>query len=162
MISKKAKLLLLSLTMISTGAMAQNYDVFDSSVITRNGMAQQNEFWNHTYSFPAKPRNMWEIGVSGGLPVISSDVQSQIPTFGFSAHVRKALGYIFSLRLQYFHGTAKGLSWLASENFSKNPAWNQYASIQRTYAGPLEARYGWGGALSVSYTHLTLPTIFSV
>lgn len=154
MINKKTKLLFLSAVLAASTVSAQDYPayIYDSasSTIPKRGVAQQNEFNNYNYAFPAKPRNMWEIGVSGGLPLISSDVQSKLPTFGFSAHVRKALGYVFSLRAQYFHGTAKGLSWLASENFSKNAAWDKYASIQRSYNGPLQARYGWGGAPSAT------------
>ena len=47
-------------------------------------MAQQNEFWNNTYSFPAKPRNQLEVGISGGMFSISGDVPARFPTFGGS------------------------------------------------------------------------------
>src|SRR6218665_2107584 len=118
MTSKKYKLLVAGVFMLlATGAFAQSgsgYDVYDSSVITSKRMPQQNEFWNNSYNFPAKPRNMWEIGISGGVPMISGDVTAKIPTLGFSAHVRKAFGYIFSLRAQYFNGTAKGMNWEGS------------------------------------------------
>ena len=40
-------------------------------------MAQQNEFMNNTYSFPAKPRNQIEIGISGGMFSISGDVPAK-------------------------------------------------------------------------------------
>ena len=88
-------------------------------------MPQQNEFWNNTYNFPAKPRNMWEVGVSVGIFTVSGDVPAKVPTsWILQLHVRKAFGYVFSLRLQYLNGTGKGMNWLASENFGKNPAWN--------------------------------------
>lgn len=117
--------------LLATGAFAQSgsgYDVYDSSVISSKRMPQQNEFWNNAYNFPAKPRNMWEIGVSAGNFHINGDVSSRIPTLGFAAHVRKALGYVFSLRLQYLYGTAKGLNWNGSQNYQKNPAWSAYSS----------------------------------
>ena len=63
-------------------------------------MAQQNEFMNNTYNFPAKPRSETEIGISGGLFSVSGDVSAKLPTFGFGIHIRKALGYLLSLRLQ--------------------------------------------------------------
>ncbi len=151
MASKKYKLFLIVCLLLSAGAFAQSgsgYDIYDSSVITSKRMPQQNEFWNNSYDFPAKPRNMWEIGVSAGVPTISGDVSSKIPTFGFSAHVRKAFGYVFSLRAEYVNGTAKGLGWNGSDGFAKNPAWNDYASLQRNSSGALEARYGYGGALA--------------
>ena len=153
MASKKFKILLTVCLLLSVGAFAQTtggYDVYDSTVVTKKGMAQQNEFWNNTYSFPAKPRNMLEVGISGGLPTVSGDVTARIPSFGFAAHVRKAFGYVFSLRLQYLYGNAKGLAFNASENYSRNPAWNKYASIQRDNNGRLAARRGQGGPLSTT------------
>ncbi|MEI8053132.1 MAG: hypothetical protein WCH52_05245 [Bacteroidota bacterium] len=130
--SKKYTLLLTMLFLIVGTTFAQKstsgYDVYDSTVITRKGQPQQNEFWNNTYNFPSKPRNMWEVGLSGGLFNVSGDVQSVLPTFGFSAHVRKSLGYVFSLRLEYLYGTAKGLNWNASENFAKNEALALYSA----------------------------------
>ncbi|MEP7254741.1 MAG: hypothetical protein ABI666_03140, partial [Ferruginibacter sp.] len=128
MISKKYKTLLgILFLFLSTGAFAQvggKGSVYDSSVISAKKMPQQNEFWNGSYNFPAKPRNMWEIGVSGGMFTVSGDVAARLPTIGFTAHVRKAFGYVFSLRLQYLNGTGKGLNWLGSNNYQKNPAWN--------------------------------------
>jgi len=126
MVSKKYKFLLGVLFLfLSTGLSAQvggAGSVYDSSVISAKRMPQQNEFWNGSYNFPAKPRNMWEVGVSGGMFTVSGDVAAKLPTLGFSAHVRKAFGYVFSLRLQYLNATGKGLNWLGSYNYGKNPA----------------------------------------
>lgn len=116
------------------------YDVYDSSVITRKGRPQQNEFWNNAYNFPSKPRNMWEVGLSGGLFNLSSDVPTVLPTFGFSAHVRKSIGYVLSLRLQYLFGMAEGMNWNASANFSKNTAWNQLYSAKTTTGTTIPGR----------------------
>ncbi len=129
MASKKFKLLLLgvfSLTCFGAYAQEQDtrvYNVFDSTVVPSKSQAQQNEFMNNTYDFPAKPRNEWELGVSGGLFTESSDVSAKLPTFGFGVHVRKALGYVFSLRMQYTNGIAKGLNWKGSKAFGNDPAW---------------------------------------
>lgn len=146
----KLKLFLLGVfTFLFTGLFAQStsvYNVYDTAKITKKGMSQQNEFWNNSYSFPAKPRNMWEIGASIGTLMISSDVPIKVPTFGFEAHVRKAFGYVFSMRLQYVNGTGKGQSWLASENFAKNPAWAGYFAPVRSSAGPIVYRNGIAGA----------------
>ncbi|MES2851045.1 MAG: hypothetical protein V4685_18485 [Bacteroidota bacterium] len=129
MASKKYKLLLGVITLMTSAVYAQpqgggsGYSVFDSSVISSKSMPQQNEFWNNTYNFPAKPRNMWEVGVSVGALTISGDIPAKFPTLGFSAHVRKAFGYIFSLRVQYVNGTAKGQQWQPASNFKFNNAW---------------------------------------
>ena len=137
--------------LLSLGAAAQttgSYDVYDSTVISGKNMPQQNEFWNNTYSFPAKPRNMLEVGVSIGVPTVSGDVATRIPSFGAAVHIRKAFGYIFSMRLQYMYANARGQNWLGSENFSRNPAWNRYGSIQRNNNGLIQPRFGDGGALA--------------
>lgn len=141
MASKKLKLFLLGVfAFLVSGVYAQSgsgYSVYDSSVISKKKMPQQNEFWNNSYNFPAKPRNMWEVGASAGTLMISGDVPIKFPTFGFEAHVRKAFGYVFSMRMQYMNGTGKGLSWVASENFAKNPAWKGYYAPIRTAPGPI-------------------------
>ena len=113
-------------SLISFGVFAQDtgvYNIYDSSVISSKGKAQQNEFMNNTYDFPAKPRNEFEVGISGGMFSISGDVSAKMPTPGFAVHVRKALGYIFSLRLQYLYGVAKGQNWLPAQGYANNPAW---------------------------------------
>lgn len=141
MVSKNYKFILgLVLLFVVTEINAQvggAGSVYDSSVITSKRMNQQNEFWNGTYNFPAKPRNMWEIGASLGLFTISSDVSVRPFTFpNFSVHVRKAFGYVFSMRLQYLNGSGEGLNYNIAQNFLKNPAWNTniQAASKRYYA----------------------------
>ncbi len=144
MASKKFKLILGLLTLMTTSTFAQmgeGYSIFDSSVISAKKMPQQNEFWNNTYNFPAKPRNMWEIGASIGSVAIMGDIPAKFPSLGFDVHVRKALGYVFSLRAQYVNGTAKGMAWKASENYQKNPAWlskttNSNSLVTGNLSGP--------------------------
>ncbi|MEO6134066.1 MAG: OmpA family protein [Ginsengibacter sp.] len=118
------KFLLLGVfSLLSFGAFAQDtgvYNIYDSSVISTKGQAQHNEFMNNTYDFPAKPRNEMEFGIAAGNFSISGDVSAKLPTIGFSAHLRKALGYVFSLRLQYMYGIAKGQDWKPSAGFGSN------------------------------------------
>ncbi len=142
MTSKTYKLILGLTILITTASYSQTgegYSVFDSSVISAKSMPQQNEFWNNTYNFPAKPRNMWEVGASIGNMAISGDVSAKIPSLGFSLHVRKALGYVFSLRMQYVNGIAKGLNWNSSLNYQKNPAWLGPVGSGNVYGGNLPA-----------------------
>jgi len=120
--------LLASVSLAQTGA---SYDVKDSSLIPSKRMPQHSEFLNGTYDFPAKPRNQWEIGVKGGMFTISGDVPAVLPTGGFGLHVRKAFGYIFSLRMEYIYGVGKGLGWTSQNNYGRNPAW------AKDYVAPL-------------------------
>ncbi|TAH02655.1 MAG: hypothetical protein EAZ16_09255 [Sphingobacteriales bacterium] len=134
MASKKYKFLLGMMCLLVSGAFAQigsPYDIKDSSLIPTKRQPQHNEFLQNAYPFPAKPRNQWEIGVKVGTPTISGDVPSVFPTFGFGAHVRKAFGYVFSMRLEYMHGTAKGLHWLGASNYGKNSAWTNNGYVAR-------------------------------
>ncbi|WP_241237875.1 OmpA family protein [Pseudoflavitalea rhizosphaerae] len=79
----------------------------------------------NNYAFPAKPRNKWEIGVKGGLATISGDVRAR-PGWGAGLHVRKALGYVFSLRADFGYYQARGLNWQPGRVTVKNPAWAGY------------------------------------
>ena len=111
---KKYTALIGFLCLLASGSYAQigtSYDVQDSSLITRKRLPQHNEFMNNAYPFPAKPRNQWEVGIKGGLFNIFGDVPTVFPTFGGGLHVRKALGYMFSLRAEFMYGVGKGLSW---------------------------------------------------
>jgi len=130
MASKKYKVLLLGvLTLMSFGVFAQDtgvYNIYDSTVIPSKGMAQQNEFMNNTYDFPAKPRNETELGISVGMFAVSGDVSAKLPTPGFAVHVRKALGYVFSLRAEYLYGIGKGLNWKPSLGYANDPVWSSH------------------------------------
>ena len=145
MASKKYSLLAGILCLLASYGFSQTtttgptggYDPADSSVVPSKRMPQHTEFLNGTYNFPAKPRNQWEVGVKVGAFTISSDVGAQFPTPGFGLHVRKAFGYVFSLRLEYMYGIGKGLSWLPSSNYHKNPAWAAYTP------GPDEVYYNY-------------------
>jgi len=109
----------------------------DSSLIPPSRLAQHNEFLNNQYTFPAKPRNQWELGIKVGSPTINGDVTATFPNFGFGIHVRKSIGYIVSLRAEFNHGTATGLNWKDSYNYMSNPAWrdNGYNGNRRIYTG---------------------------
>lgn len=143
--------------LVSAGAFAQTegnngymnggYSIYDSSVISNKKMGQQNEFWNNSYSFPAKPRNMLEIGVSVGVAQVAGDVSTRAftaPNFGIT--VRKALGYLFSLRAEYVNLDMRGQSWKASSGYFKNTALGSYFSQRRAPNGQILIRNAAGAA----------------
>src|SRR5665647_2591920 len=153
MTSKKYKLILGLIILMTSSTFAQmgtSYSVSDSSVVPSKRMPQQNEFWNNTYNFPAKPRNMVEVGVSIGNIAVAGDVDAKIPAFGFEAHIRKALGYVFSLRLQYVNGSPKGLNWQPAYNFGKNSAW-----VSTANNGSLTASQAYKTGDAVFYNYKT-------
>ncbi len=105
---------------------AGGYDASDSSIVPSRRMPQHTEFMNGTYNYPAKPRSQWELGLKVGTASIMGDVPSQFPGFSYGVHLRKALGYVFSLRLEYMNATARGLNWSPAANYVLNPAWQGY------------------------------------
>lgn len=129
-------LVIFFLVMLSTSFAQDNttdnnssYDLRDSSLYPSKRIPQHNEFLNNAYPFPAKPRNELELGVKGGLSTVSGDVRAWLPTFGLGIHVRKALGYVFSLRLEYDYLRAKGLNWQPSySGYAANPVLSRYYS----------------------------------
>lgn len=158
MITKKYKFLLgIFFLFLVSGVNAQvggAGSVYDSSVISKKRMNQQNEFWNGTYNFPAKPRNMWEIGASIGMFTISSDVSVKPFTFpNFEAHIRKAFGYVFSLRLQYLNAKGEGLNYVNAANFLKNPAWNTNLPVGKRYFAPDALINATGSGVTVYTDH---------
>ena len=126
MASKKYSFLLGIMCLLATYGYSQDtgagYSASDSSIIPSKGMPQHTEFLNGTYNFPAKPRNQWELGVKGGMLNVRGDVDSRFG-YGFGAHIRKAFGYVFSLRLEYMYGNAKGLNYQPSGNYASNSPW---------------------------------------
>lgn len=105
----------------------QNYDVFDSTKYASGRMNQYRQYMNHEYAFPPKPRNQWEIGIHAGLWNILGDVptllfwqkansQENFGSYGIGGHLRKALGYTFSIRADYTYGVGKGNQWQPSSN----------------------------------------------
>ena len=153
MASKKYTFILGLITLMASSAFAQTgsgYSVFDSSVVPAKRLPQQNEFMNNAYNFPAKPRSMVEIGVSMGNLGIAGDLDARLPQLGLEAHVRKALGYVVSLRLQYLNGVAKGLSWKPATGYAKNPAWTSSAN-----GGSLTPAQAYNGPVFYNYrTHI--------
>jgi outer membrane protein OmpA-like peptidoglycan-associated protein len=112
-------------------------------------MPQHTEFLNGTYNFPAKPRNQWEIGIKGGLFQVSGDIPAKFISPGFGLHVRKAFGYIFSLRLEYIYGIGKGYAFRQAENYAKNPAWGvNITDPGKRYSAP-KAVTGIGGVRQI-------------
>mgnify|MGYP000223944565 CR=1 FL=1 len=114
MASKKYFLFIGLFCMMVSGAFAQTisaYDMRDSSLYSAKHLPQHNEFGQNAYAFPAKPRNQWELGIKAGTFTIFGDVPAVFPTFAGGIHVRKALGYVFSLRGEFMYGIGKGLNW---------------------------------------------------
>jgi len=98
-----------------------SYDYLDTAYIPASRMDQQRSFLNNQYIFPAKPRDMWVLGVNGGLYMVNGNVNS-LPGWSAGINLRKSLGYVFSLRLGYNYGEAKGMNVQLSNQYGNLPA----------------------------------------
>lgn len=107
-----------------------HYDVAADSTDYFKGKAKQKQqaaFMDNKYYYPAKPKNQWEIGFGIGSYLVSGDVKpvlNPLKSFGATFTVRKAFGYIFSMRFQYVYGQAQGRDWQPKANSKYNPALN--------------------------------------
>jgi OOP family OmpA-OmpF porin len=115
MASRKKITLLALVGLLATASFAQRNDasyswVLDSSKRSVKNMPQQNEFMNNTYPYPARPRDMWELGVSGGGSFIMGDVDPAVG-FGGGISLRKSLGHIISVRGSWNGSINKGLDY---------------------------------------------------
>lgn len=130
MASRSYLIFVVFLCLLSTGALAQEagsgYDPTDSSVVPSKRLPQHTEFMANNYAFPAKPRNQWEVGVKLGAFSIAGDVRSVFPGIGAGVHIRKAMGYVFSVRGDLGFGMAKGLNYTRSYSYLPNSAWSRY------------------------------------
>ncbi len=70
--------------------------------------------------FNAQPKHMWEVGVHAGHFMVVGDVLPR-PSFGAGFHVRRALDYAWSLRLDAMYGRALGLEPRNSGNSLNGP-----------------------------------------
>ena len=124
-------------TVINKSTNPPTYEVLDSSAqgqlnlyrplndtnwVAAKNLRQAREYKAGTEPYPAKPKSMWQIGVNLGIPSVSGDLQTWLrfgKTYGMGFTVRKALGYVGSIRFQYNQGTTYGAGWKGSQ-FSQN------------------------------------------
>ncbi|MBK6571229.1 MAG: OmpA family protein [Saprospiraceae bacterium] len=61
--------------------------------------------------YPPKPKDVWELGIHGGHFLIDGDVDPLNPFSGFGVglHLRRAIHYVFSIRLDATYSRSKGL-----------------------------------------------------
>ena len=71
---------------------------------------EQNRKWRDgQYPYSAKPKSMWELGIHTGYSFVSGDVEAPFPAgFGFGLHLRKAINYILSFRIDGWYTSSKG------------------------------------------------------
>jgi len=85
---------------------------------------QQDKFLDSKYTHPAKPKHKTEIGIDLGSLHINGDVHPHakvigvLPGYGLGLHVRRSIGYLFSVKLSGMGGAAFGQNWEPSYGFN--------------------------------------------
>ncbi len=108
--------LLALLVFAAPAVYAQNPSINEEN-IPDGRMEQHEQFMADETPYPAKPRNMWSVGLHVGALNVAGDVAARPiggvggVSLGYGAFVRKALGYGTSLRLGYVGGTSYGQNW---------------------------------------------------
>ncbi|MEO6133006.1 MAG: OmpA family protein [Saprospiraceae bacterium] len=99
---------------------------------------EQNKMWRTGQSvFPSKPKNMWELGIHAGPAFVSGDVEAPFPAgYAFGLHLRKAINYTLSFRLDGTYQSSKGYDARAFNFLGVERTYNQ--NIQEH---PLLANY---------------------
>lgn len=107
------------------------HNYLDTAYISPRNLAQQQDFLNNNSNFPAKPRDMWQVGVFAGFPYVDGDCPAALKgagkgissySWGIGGFIRKALGYVVSVRASGAYYNMLGLDYEPNRNFVNHPA----------------------------------------
>jgi len=142
-LTKKISLLMVAVLMVGAVANAQEkkWDKYPypepkeeeyKEYVPEKRKDQQDKFLDNKYTHPAKPKHKTEIGLDLGSLYVNGDVHPDgkvlglLPGYGLGLHIRRSLGYLFSIRLSGMGGTAFGQNWEPNFGFdeesTRNPA----------------------------------------
>lgn len=106
------------------------HNYLDTSYIAPRNLSQQQDFLNNNTNFPAKPRDMWQLGVFVGMPWVDGDCPlafkgagSGVSSYawGGGVSIRKAIGYVVSVRASLAYYNMLGLDYQRNRNFNNHP-----------------------------------------
>ncbi|MEO0471532.1 MAG: hypothetical protein AAF206_18015, partial [Bacteroidota bacterium] len=118
---------------------------------------QLDQYLDGSYPFPPKPKNNWSVGLKGGLATIAGDVRAR-PGFGVGLDIRKALGHVFSLRLQGTVGQTNGLNYLPARGYRSGGADNPWFANYGTDGDPENVFYNY----RMNYGDVVLQGVFNL
>ncbi|ANI89525.1 hypothetical protein A9P82_09620 [Arachidicoccus ginsenosidimutans] len=99
---------------ISAGTSADDSWIYDgTNYVNSHKAAQQNAFLNHTAAYPARPKDMWEFGISLGPSFLFTPIDPKLG-YGAGVSLRKSLGHVFSIRGQYNYSINYGQDYRLS------------------------------------------------
>ncbi len=142
MLSKRHLLLVFFFLMLGTAPLLAQDDGDDypyppfrseeySDFVSSKNQDQQDKFLDRKYNFPAKPKDKLEVGLTVGSLLVSGDIHGNSPLkwsasgnlspkLGIGGHIRKSLGYVFSIRGNFMAGSTWGRNWQWTDGWSKS------------------------------------------
>lgn len=124
--------------LISHTSLAQlggTHDFLDTAYIPGKRMNQQSEFLGNKHGFPAKPRDMWQIGIFTGFPYVDGDCATALKgagndisslAGGIGVSIRKSMGYALSIRASASYYNMLGLDYQRNGNVNNSPVIQNY------------------------------------
>ena len=102
---------------------AQKYELKDSVNVRKKDRMKQWSYEHNLTNFPPKKKNNWALGFKGGLGYVVGDVRPD-PGWAVGINLRKALGHVFSLRLEGSGGISSGLNFRPNGGYLYNSGIN--------------------------------------
>jgi len=141
-------------------AEGQSFDTFSSPKMTDKMTLNpgQNKKWRKgLYKYSAKPKDAWELGIHSGHFMLDGDVDRRLPGgFGLGIHFRKAVHYIFSIRMDLFYGQAYGVD--AQLSTHKDGGGALVEPVFEMYKN----KVGWFPKVMTQYGYVSLQTIINI
>jgi OmpA-OmpF porin, OOP family len=110
---------------------------FICTSLSYSQMSDSDAWKSGESSYAPKTKDMWELGLHFGNYSIVGDVQTVVPSLGLGLHLRKSLGYVFSLRTDFFYGRARGFDGILRTHSSVGGGLNDnflpYQGLQSGY-----------------------------
>jgi OmpA-OmpF porin, OOP family len=111
MLTKKNCLSMLLLFVLASSVSYAQIDTAklwkNNNLVAKKNSQQFNEFATNSNPYPARPRDMWEIGVGIGGVTMSGDLRNDVG-LGYTLTARKSLSHVFSIRPYYSYYSVKG------------------------------------------------------
>lgn len=153
------RLSVLFLVLFSVNMAIGQPDAFQSPEFTPNmteNPDQQKKWRKGLSKFSAKPKSAWELGIHAGHFIIDGDVDKRTPGgFGVGLHLRKAIQYVFSIRLDMFYGQAYGV---------EAQLWRHYTDgggLVEPIFDDYENTAGWFPKTKTQYAYVNLQTVIN-
>lgn len=90
---------------LSAGTSADDSWIYNPDYFSNK--EKQAAFTNHTAAYPSRPKDMWELGLSGGASFMFTPIDPKLG-WGAGISLRKSLGHVFSVRFGYNYSQNKG------------------------------------------------------